>query len=161
MQHQNNILFRILFLLATAVTQTHAQTPAKTQTPPALTSIRNEDIRSDIFTMAGDHFRGREAGTLDELKAAAWVADKAKAAGLRPGGDDGTWFQFFSLWRNRISPLSTISIDDHPFPLWTDVLIPQTATATVNAPILFIDKADTNRTDLNGKAIALMASPEG
>ncbi|HEY4109334.1 M28 family metallopeptidase [Puia sp.] len=136
-------------------------TRAQAQTPPALTSIRSTDIKSDIFNMAGDHFRGREAGTLDELKVAAWVADKAKEAGLRPGGDDGTWFQFFSMWRNRISALSTVSIDDHPFPLWTDVLIPQTATASVNAPILFIDKADTNRTDFKGKAVALVASPDG
>jgi hypothetical protein len=111
--------------------------------------------------MAGDHFRGREAGTLDELKVAAWLADKAKEAGLRPAGDDGTYFQFFSMWRNRLSPLSTISIDDRPFPLWTDAIIPQTATATVNAPILFIDRADTSRTDFKGKAVALVASTEG
>ena len=152
MQHQNTFL---------ALITTLATTFLNAQTPPALTSIRNADIKSDIFTMAGDHFRGREAGTLDELKVAAWVADKAKEAGLRPGGDDGTYFQFFSMWRNRISPLSTVSIDDHPFPLWTDVLIPQTATATVNAPILFIDRADTNRTDFKGKAVAFVASPEG
>jgi len=152
MQNQN--IFGILIALAIPLLS-----PA--QTPPALSSIRNEDIRTDIFAMAGDHFRGREAGTLDELKVAAWVADKAKEAGLRPGGDDGTWFQFFSMWRNRISTFSTVSIDDHTFPLWTDVLIPQTATATVKAPILFIDRADTNRPDIKGKAIALLASPEG
>ena len=63
---------------------------AKAQTPPALAAIRQQDIKTDIFEMAGDHFRGREAGTLDELKAAAWLADKARAAGLRPAGDDGT-----------------------------------------------------------------------
>ncbi len=65
------------------------------------------------------------------------------------------------MWRNRISASSTVTIDDHTFPLWTDVLIPQTASATLNAPILFIDKADTNRADIKGKAIALMASTEG
>lgn len=155
MQHQN-LLRLITILLATTIA-----TRSSAQTPPALSSIRNEDIKADIFAMADDHFRGREAGTLDELKVAAWVADKAKEAGLRPGGDDGTYFQFFSMWRNRISSFSTVSIDEHTFPLWTDVLIPQTATANVNAPILFIDRADTNRPDIKGKAIALQASPEG
>ena len=143
-------------LLSLLLTQT-----ATAQLPPALSAIRNTDIRADIYAMAADHFRGREAGTVDELKAAAWLAEKAKAAGLRPGGDDGTWFQYFPMWRNRISAFSTVTIDDHTFPLWTDVLIPQTASATVNAPILFIDKADTNRTDIKGKAIALLASTEG
>src|SRR5215475_8890449 len=127
------------------------------QSPAGLSAIRNQDIKTDLFDMAGDHFRGREAGTLDELKVAMWLADKAKAAGLRPGGDDGTYFQFFSMWRNRISLASTISIGGHAFPLWTEALVPQTATAVVNAPLLFIDKGDTNRTDINGKAVALVA----
>jgi hypothetical protein len=143
-------------LLPILLTQT-----ANAQIPPALSAIRNTDISADIYAMAADHFRGREAGTPDELKAAAWLAEKAEAAGLRPGGDDGTWFQYFPMWRNRISAFSTVTIDDHAFPLWADVLIPQTASATVNAPILFIDKADTNRADIKGKAIALLASTEG
>ncbi len=157
MNYQNRLtpsalLLAALTLLSLAITA---------QTPPGLAAIRQQDIKTDIFAMASDHFRGREAGTADELKVAVWLADKARAAGLRPGGDDGTYFQFFSMWRNRISTASTVSIGDHPFPLWTDVLIPQTAAATVNAPILFIDRADTLRTDIKGKAVALLATPEG
>src|ERR1700753_2366760 len=83
---------------------------ASAQTPPALAAIRQSDITTDIFTMAGDHFRGREAGTLHALKIAVWLAEKAHTMGLRPGGDDGTYFQFFSMARNRISPSSTIAI---------------------------------------------------
>jgi len=134
---------------------------AQPSNPPALAAIREQDIKNDIFEMAGDHFRGREAGTLDELKIAAWLAEKVRAIGLRPGGDDGSYFQFFSMARNRISPSSTVSISNHAFPLWTEVMIPQTASATVNAPIIFIDKADTNRLDIRGKAVALVASREG
>lgn len=166
MKHQNHIpayiltLFWLILLSAAASAQNPSARPPATP-PPALSSIRQPDIKADIYTLAGDHFRGREAGTPDELKAATWLADKARAAGLRPGGDDGTYFQFFSMWRNRLSPASTISIGDHSFPLWTDALIPQAATATLNAPILFIDKADTASADVKGKAIALLASPEG
>ena len=157
MNYQNRLTPSALLL--TALTLLSLATTA--QTPPGLPAIRQQDIKADIFAMASDHFRGREAGTPDELKVAVWLADKARAAGLRPGGDDGTWFQFFSMWRNRISASSTVSIGDHSFPLWTDVLIPATAAATVNAPILFIDRADTLRADIKGKAIALLASPEG
>jgi hypothetical protein len=165
MKHQNYFpaalaLIPLILLSATTIAQTPA-TRLAAATPPALSSIRQLDIKADIYTMAGDHFRGREAGTPDELKAASWLADKARAAGLRPGGDDGTYFQYFSMWRNRLSPASTISIGDHSFALWTDALIPQTATASLNAPILFIDKADTASADVKGKAIALLASPEG
>ncbi|HEY4061650.1 MAG TPA: M28 family peptidase [Puia sp.] len=146
-----------------SISTTFAQSPPHTpgKDPIGLSAIRQQDIKADIFAMAGDHFRGREAGTLDELKVAAWLADKARAAGLRPAGDDGTWFQFFSMWRNRIGASSSVSIGDHSYSLWTDVLIPQTAPATVNAPLLYIDRQDTSRTDLKGKAVVLMASPEG
>ncbi|HEY4290839.1 MAG TPA: M28 family peptidase [Puia sp.] len=154
MKHQ----FYCTILLACALL---TLSTANAQTPPALAAIRQQDIKTDIFEMAGDHFRGREAGTLDELKIAVWLAEKARAMGLRPGGDDATYFQFFSMARNRISPASTIAIGTQNLRLWTEVLVPQTAPATVNAPIVFIDKADTNRTDLKGKAVALIASPEG
>ena len=133
----------------------------RAQTPPALAAIRQSDIKTDIFAMADDHFRGREAGTLDELKIAVWLAEKARAMGLRPGGDDGTYFQFFSMARNRISPSSTVTIGTHSFSLWTEVQVPVTAPATFSAPLLFIDKDDTNRTDIKGKAVALIASPAG
>ena len=146
-------LYCTIFLLTSILTQA--------QTPPALASIRQQDIKTDIFDMAGDHFRGREAGTPDELKIAVWLAEKARAIGLRPGGDDGTYFQFFSMARNRISSSSKISIGTQAFPLWTEALVPQTASATVNAPILFIERADTNRADIKGKAVAFIASPEG
>lgn len=174
MNHQNYytplIAIAMLTLISTGST---AQSPAKnktqtpaakastTVTPPALSAIRQQDIKTDIFDMAGDHFRGREAGTLDELKIAVWLAEKARTIGLRPGGDDGTYFQFFNMARNRISSNSTIKIGDHSFPLWTGVQVPQTAPATVDAPILFIDKADTDRADIKGKAVALQASAEG
>ncbi|MES1249774.1 MAG: hypothetical protein ABUL46_03775, partial [Chitinophaga rupis] len=143
----------LLFLLSIAGETAFSQN--------GLSAIREKDIHTDLHTMADDHFRGREAGTLDELKVSMWLADQARMAGLQPAGDDGTYFQFFSMWRNRIASGSHISIGDQVFPLWTEALVPQTAPATVNAPILFIEKEDTNRTDIKGKAIALLASPEG
>ena len=166
MKRQNYLAASPLAILLVAITATTAiaQSPvghSAPSQPPGLSAIRQQDIKADIYTMADDHFRGREAGTPDELKAAVWLADKARAAGLAPGGDDGTYFQFFSMWRNRISPFSTVSIGDHPLPLWTDVLIPQTVAATVNAPILFIDKADTATADVKGNAVALLASTDG
>ena len=63
--------------------------------------------RTDLFTMAGDAMRGREGGTIDELNASVWVAERARQIGLQPAGDNGTYFQFFPLERMRVSPLTT------------------------------------------------------
>ena len=145
-----------------------AQTPKKKAptkiTLPAIAAIRPSEIEEDLAGLTDDRFRGREAGTPDELKASVWLAEKARKAGLVPAGEDGTFFQFFSLQRNRIDNNSTIKIDDTPFELWKEVLLPQTAPAEVNAPLIFINASDPSQIDstsIRGKAVVLMASPHG
>ena len=49
------------------------------------------DLRTDMFEIAADQFRGREAGTLDELKVSMWLANKARDSGMKPAGDNGTF----------------------------------------------------------------------
>lgn len=153
-------LFCALLILCIS---TFAQTNKSTN-PPALSAITESDLKKNLYTMAGDHFRGREAGTLDELKVSMWLADELRKIGLKPAGDDGTFFQFFSLYRNRISPASRLSINTHDLELWKDVLIAQTAPASVIAPIVFVGTpsiADLEKMDLKGKAVAIQASTEG
>ncbi len=143
--------------------QTSVNAASKTQAP-LISGIREDDIKTDLFAMAGDHFKGREAGTLDELKVSVWLANQARAAGLKPAGDDGTYFQFFSIWRNRISLGSKVEIGDSSFRLWNDVLISQTAPAIINAPVVFVGKAgkeELDKADIKGKAVAVQVSAEG
>jgi len=142
----------LLFASQTMLAQTKAAKSA------GLAAIREADIKQDLFDMAGDHFRGREAGTLDELKVSMWLADRARAAGLKPAGDDGTYFQFFSMWRNRISESSRIMVGDQSFPVWKEALISQTAGASVNAPLVFVgtgSKEELAGKDIKGKAVAI------
>src|SRR5436305_393544 len=115
----------------------HAQ-PKKSTTPPGIAAIRSEDLKKDLFAMASDHFRGREAGTPDELRVSVWWAEQLRAAGLRPAGDDGTYFQFFEMERNRIAPDSTVRMGNTNLSLWKDVLVAQTAPASVEAPIVWV-----------------------
>lgn len=58
--------------------------------PRAIREIREADLRRDLFAMASPAMRGREGGTLDELKASIWVAEQYARVGLEPAGDDGT-----------------------------------------------------------------------
>ena len=165
MSYARQCLFALLCL--SLLTPLAAQTPGRKKTPktpPALSTLREADLKKDLYAMAGDHFRGREAGTLDELKVSAWWAERLRAEGLAPAGDDGTYFQFFSLWRNRVAPTSTVRLGSVPLALWTDVLVAQTAPATVSAPLVFLGtptEAEIARADLQGKAVAIQASPAG
>jgi hypothetical protein len=135
--------------------------PATKVSLPAIAAIRPSELSADLFEMSSDHFRGREAGTPDELKVSAWLAEKARVAGLQPAGDDGTFFQFFSLWRHRMLPSSTIKIGDSTFQLWKDVLVADIAPAKVSAPIVFYNPSSPgtfDTTNIKGKAVAVLVS---
>lgn len=146
------LLIPFLILSLTGVAQTN---------PPAFSAIKETDIKRDVYALADDHFLGREAGTLDELKAAMWWADELRKAGISPAGDDGTYFQYFNLWRNRISAASSVKIGTRSFTLWQEVLPAFTAPAKVSAPVVFAGKAsraELDALDLKGKVVAVEVS---
>lgn len=143
---------------------TMAQKKANVKNPPGLATIQQNDLKKQLYALADPHFNGRSAGTLDELKGAAWFAEEMRTAGLTPAGNDGTFFQFFSIWRNTVSPTSSITIGSKKLTLWKDVLIAQLAPASVSAPLLFLgdaNKIDIEKTDVRGKIVAVQAVPDG
>ncbi|MEO6865121.1 MAG: M28 family peptidase [Gemmatimonadaceae bacterium] len=142
--------------------QTSIPTSASGDNPPALAAIDTIRLRRDLFAMASDAMRGREAGTLDELRASAWVADRAREAGLQPGGDDGTYFQFWPMRRIRTADDSHASLDGAPLVLWQDAAVVSPVNATLDLPLVWVGTATgdaLNAMDLRGKAVAAMLLP--
>jgi hypothetical protein len=124
-------------------------------TPPALDAIREDDLKRDIFYLASDAMRGREAGTLDEMRASMWVAKAAREAGLEPAGDDGTYFQFWPMRRVRLSDASRIAVGGRPLALWRDVVVTAPVTTSVDLPLVFVGEGRPEQlanVDLHGKA---------
>lgn len=127
---------------------------------PALDAIREADLRRDMFAMGGDAMRGREAGTLDEMRATGWVAEQAREAGLQPAGDDGTFFQWWPMRRTRLSQSSQITLGGKTLELWRDVVALSNQPAMVDLPVVFVaDTSALERTDVKGKAVALVVAP--
>ncbi|HST58486.1 MAG TPA: M28 family peptidase [Longimicrobium sp.] len=127
--------------------------------PPALEAITEAELRRDVFAMAADSFRGREAGELDEMRASMWVAERAREAGLRPAGDDGTYFQFFPLRRVRIAGNSRVTVGGAELALARDVVVAAPVDARVDLPIVWVGagrEADVAGMDLRGKAVAAL-----
>ncbi len=132
--------------------------------PPGLNLIRQQDLKKDLYELASAKYRGRSAGTIDELKAAIWLADQYRAIGLKPAGDDGTYFQFFDMVRNRIADQSTIKLNGAPLQLWKDILVAQMADVDLAAPVMYLGNAknlDTGRVDVEGKIVAIEADATG
>ena len=103
-------MHKAVFLLLVTLNFAYAAYSQKGKSAaPLVSAIKESDLKTDLFEMAGDHFRGREAGTLDELKVSTWWATKLQALGLKPAGDDGTYFQFFSMKRSRVSNATRVT----------------------------------------------------
>ena len=102
--------------------------------------IREAEIKADLFALAGDDTRGREGGTLDELTASAWIAERARAAGLQPAGDNGTYFQFFPLERFRMSVSSSVALAGKALRMGRDVVPDAVVLAQVDAPTVTLSQ---------------------
>jgi Peptidase family M28 len=137
-------------------------TPSATQGSgefPGAPLIRENDIRGDLFAMAGDAMRGREAGSIDELRASGWVAQRAREAGLEPAGEDGSYFQWFTLHRTRQSVTSRIVVDGQRLALWQDASVLGLSEADIDAPIVWLGAAaavDSAGESLAGKVAAVL-----
>jgi len=151
-------------LALTAPLTSTAQKKSKNKTSTnAESAIREADIKRDLYALAGDKYRGREGGTLDELKASAWIAEQMRSIGMLPAGDDGTYFQFFELQRTRLTPSSTLSIGSHKLKVNHDAVIVAPTIASVTAPLVYVGKAtpaEVGKVDIKGKAVALQISGE-
>ena len=60
-------------------------------------TITSEELMQHIKFLAGDALEGRDTGSPGNNLAAEYIANEFKAAGLRPIGDNGTFFQAFEV----------------------------------------------------------------
>lgn len=147
---------RILTLFLSGIIALNALGQTKSSNlPPALSSIKDADLKKDIFELASDAFRGRRAGTIDEMRAAVWVAQKAQEAGLKPAGADGTYFQFYNIRRTVTSAKSYFSIGNQPFVLWKQFWLTQPMDAHLDSPVQWLTSMADTTMDLKGKIVAV------
>ena len=136
---------------------------AQSYKKPLVSAIKEKDLRTDMYQMAADQFWGREAGTLDELKVSVWFADKMKEAGIKPAGDNGTYFQFFDMYRHQISPLSSVKIGDKNLKIWKDILVSDVVNAHFSLPIISVGEVEPEQltSQIAGKVVAINVSKKG
>ncbi len=137
-----------------------AQSPGTIATPAAISTIREADLKRDLFAMASDDMRGREAGTLDEMRASMWVADQLRAIGLKPRGEDGTYFQWFNMRRTRVSTISsTLRIGGKAFAIWKDFAPTSNTAADVTGETIFLGDDTDSTVDVRGRVAVAILHP--
>ena len=129
---------------------------------PAMDAITEADLVRDVTALAHDDFLGREAGTVDELRAAAWVAERAREAGLQPLGEDDSYWQFFPLRTTRVSSASRISIGGKEFEIGRDISVNSAVDTSVDDALVWVgsNPADEiSESRVRGRAVAALLLP--
>jgi hypothetical protein len=133
-------------------------------TVPAITAC---DLMTRLYIYSADSLRGREAGTPDAINATAWIEREVRRLGLRPAGDNGTYFQAMPVSARVVSNTSTITAGGKSFR--TDVdFYPGGATADrkVTGDVVFGgalgDSVNTlSAEDVRGKIVLLTPPANG
>ena len=85
----------------------------------ALQSIGSSDLRRHVVFLADDSLEGRDTGSRGARIAALYISSQFDKFGLRPAGEDGSYYQPVYLNEKKISPDSEfkIEIDGEMIPL--------------------------------------------
>jgi hypothetical protein len=67
--------------------------PLKWAPRPTSTEITANDLRSRLYQFADDSMQGRRIGESGNVKGTDYIAREFARLGLKPGGDNGTWYQ--------------------------------------------------------------------
>ena len=70
---------------------------AAQQRAPQNESIRQEDLRADLFFLAGDSMRGRLTDTEENRATADFIRSRFERLGLKGAGPNGSYFQPYNL----------------------------------------------------------------
>ncbi len=153
------------FPLVTATAQSPARAtkaPGASRVPAAMASIKEADLKKDLYAMASLDMRGREAGTLDELRASMWVADQLRKIGVKPAGTDGSYFQWWNMRRTRVSTVSSSAkIGQRTLALWTDIVPNGNNAVEASGQTIWGGDGLDSTLDVRGKVVIAQLSRPG
>jgi Zn-dependent M28 family amino/carboxypeptidase len=130
-----------------------------------------------IKVLASPAYEGRLTGSPGYYKAARYVAGKFKAAGLKPGGDAGTYFQAVTYLKERVDAAhSSVALVDGgkvtPLAVGPDLTLGarDEQPKSVSAPLVFLGYGlhlpeagydDFAGQDLKGKVVVVLGGGPG
>ena len=100
----------LVILLACAAPAVVAQDGASRQPAPQNDSIRQQDLKADVYFLADDLTRGRLVGTPEYALAAEFVKSRFERLGLKPVGANNSYFHHFNLMVATLGADNTLDV---------------------------------------------------
>jgi len=160
------------FLVCAATACSSSGAPAPQPSGPRGPAVDVARLETALHAFAADSMMGRQAGTEGHLRATRYLADRARALGLEPAGEDGSYLQEVPLvLREMTSTLSgaagSIEVGPDFAPLVLEDLDAPASLTLEGAPVVYGgDMASPNEISAAegaGKVVVLGAAlgPEG
>lgn len=77
----------------------------------AMHTINSQDLLEYVKIQCDDKYQGRLTGTPEYQACAEWLAGEFAGWGLTPGGEKGTWFQWFKIPYTLVFPGCGLSLN--------------------------------------------------
>jgi hypothetical protein len=143
--------------------------PMKLAPRPTTGAITVEDMKTRLYIFADDSMQGRQTGREGNMKGTAYIARELTRLGLRPAGDNGTFFQALPYVVRKFTANSTLSVDGQAL-RWQEewVATPgRVAPRSIqNAQVIFGGSAGDSTNQITseqtaGKLVVLAPAPAG
>ena len=125
--------------------------------------------------LASDEFQGRAPGTPGEAKTVPYLIEQFKAAGLEPGGENGSWTQAVPMIRTQLKDPVSVTVEQagqtvklaDPADVYLGTVRPVEEVKIADAPMVFVGYGvdapergwdDFKGVDLKGKVIVMLVN---
>ncbi|MEA3037917.1 MAG: hypothetical protein QOE79_430 [Sphingomonadales bacterium] len=152
-----------------------AAAPAQPAAAPTFSADR---FKAHVAFLADDRLEGRDTGSRGHEIAATYVASQFMALGLKPGGEDGGWFQWVPFRSATLAGTPTVTVTGpagfQGLENGKDVIVGGSLSEEkqdVSSPVVFagygvdapkLGMDDYKGLDVRGKIVAVLAGiPEG
>ncbi len=111
-----------LVLLPAALAAQTTPNPLKYPAKPTASAITPADLMSRVYGFADDSMMGRTAGTVYHDKGTDYIARELARLGIKPAGDNGTYFQRIPLMFHALEASTRFTVDGRDYAPGTDFL---------------------------------------
>jgi len=112
--------------------------PLKHAPQPTTAAITAADLMTRLYIFSDDSMQGREAGTAGNVKGTTYIAGQIQQMGLKPAGDNGTYFQTIPLETRSVDSSSSITAGEAKLAVNSDfVVLSREAAAASDVPVVF------------------------
>lgn len=127
-------------------------------------SVSKSEFEAHLYFIASDELRGRNTGTVENVIAARYIADRFRAYGVKMAPGMDTYFQQVSLVKEQKPQEGTLTVGDKTFNVGEDLIFYTAANLELTAQMVYANYAldeDLKDLDVKGKiVIAKAGSPD-